>query len=127
VIVYKFVELSVVTDETLEKTVNGWVRRGWAFEGVRFVVTDHSRRPAMAFVSFVREAGPGDVAVDDDSDPDPVVRVRIPDEIDTAPIVRKQTPPPAPIELGEIELPVGDAPVARGPRRGGRGRRRKRS
>jgi hypothetical protein len=53
---YKFVELSIVTDETIEEAVNEWVARGWAFDGIRFVVTDHSRRPAMAFVSFVRES-----------------------------------------------------------------------
>ena len=26
---YKFVELSIVTDETLEEAVNEWVARGW--------------------------------------------------------------------------------------------------
>jgi len=52
---YKFVELSTVTDETLEATVNEWVAEGWKFDDIRFVVTEHSRRPAMAFVSFVRE------------------------------------------------------------------------
>ncbi len=62
---YKFVEISIVTDETIEETVNEWVRQGWAFEGIRFVVSDASRRPQMAFVSFVREVsedvenGPG--------------------------------------------------------------------
>jgi len=52
---YKFVELSIVTDQTIEETVNEWVHQGWAFEGIRFVVSDASRRPQMAFVSFVRE------------------------------------------------------------------------
>jgi hypothetical protein len=52
---YKFVELSIVTDETLESTVNEWVAEGWELDGIRFVVTEHSRRPAMAFVSFTRE------------------------------------------------------------------------
>jgi hypothetical protein len=52
---YKFVELSIVTDETLEETVNEWVARGWNLEGIRFVTTEHSKRPAMAFVSFTRE------------------------------------------------------------------------
>jgi hypothetical protein len=56
---YKFVELSVVTDETLEQTVNEWVGQGWQFDGIRFVTTEHSRRPAMAFVSFTRDADPG--------------------------------------------------------------------
>jgi len=53
---YKFVELSIVTDESLEACVNQWVARGWTLDGIRFVTTEASRRPAMAFVSFVREA-----------------------------------------------------------------------
>lgn len=52
---FKFVELSIVTDESLELCVNEWVPQGWALEGIRFVMTEHSRRPAMAFVSFTRE------------------------------------------------------------------------
>lgn len=52
---YKFVELSMVTDERLEETVNEWVAQGWQLDGIRFAMTDHSKRPAMAFVSFVRE------------------------------------------------------------------------
>jgi hypothetical protein len=55
-IIYKFVELSVVTDETIEDAVNTWVKQGWQWDGIRFVVTESSRRPGMAFVSFVREA-----------------------------------------------------------------------
>lgn len=53
---YKFVELSIVTDETIELCVNEWVGQGWDFDTIRFVVTEHSRRPQMAFVSFTREA-----------------------------------------------------------------------
>jgi hypothetical protein len=53
---YKFVELSVVTDESLELCVNEWVPLGWTLEGIRFVTSEHSRRPSMAFVSFIREA-----------------------------------------------------------------------
>jgi hypothetical protein len=55
---YKFVELSIVTDETIEETVNTWVARGWLLEGIRFVTTEASRRPQMAFVSFTREVMP---------------------------------------------------------------------
>jgi len=55
VIRYKFVELSVVTDETIEECVNDWVAKGWTFDGIRFVTTDASRRPSMAFVQFVRD------------------------------------------------------------------------
>ena len=53
---YKFVELSPVTDETIEACVNEWVQRGWHLDGIRFVVSEHSKRPGMAFVSFTREA-----------------------------------------------------------------------
>lgn len=52
---YKFVELSIVTDETIEEAVNAWVARGWLLDGIRFVTTDASRRPQMAFISFTRE------------------------------------------------------------------------
>jgi len=52
--VYKFVELSIVTDESLEEIVNKWVGEGWHLDAIRFVVTEHSRRPAMAFISFLR-------------------------------------------------------------------------
>jgi hypothetical protein len=53
---YKFVELSVVTDETIEQAVNEWVAQGWQLESIRFVTSDASRRPQMAFISFTREA-----------------------------------------------------------------------
>lgn len=56
---YKFVELSTVTDETLEHAVNHWVAQGWELDGIRFVTTEHSRRPSMAFVSFTCEVAPG--------------------------------------------------------------------
>ncbi len=52
---YKFVELSIVTDETIEEAVNAWVGRGWLLDGIRFVATEASRRPQMAFISFTRE------------------------------------------------------------------------
>jgi len=52
---YKFVELSIVTDETIEEAVNAWVARGWLLEGIRFVTSEASRRPSMAFISFTRE------------------------------------------------------------------------
>jgi hypothetical protein len=53
---YKFVEVSPVTAESLEDCVNEWVAQGWDFDGIRFVVTEHSKRPAMAFVTFTRGA-----------------------------------------------------------------------
>ncbi len=53
---YKFVEVATVTDEELERVVNEWVQKGWAFDGIHFVVRDSSKRPAMAFVAFTRPA-----------------------------------------------------------------------
>ena len=53
--IFKFVEISLVTDEAIEEVVNEWVRKGWTLEGIRFAMRDSSRRPAMAFVSFIRE------------------------------------------------------------------------
>ena len=51
---YKFVETSVVTDETLERIVNDWVAQGWQLDGIHFVVATTSKRPVMAFVAFTR-------------------------------------------------------------------------
>lgn len=53
---YKFIELSIVTDETLEASVNDWIARGWELDEIRFVTSDRSPRPAMAFLSFTRPA-----------------------------------------------------------------------
>jgi hypothetical protein len=53
---YKFVELSPVTEDSLEHAVNHWVAQGWQLDSIRFVVTEHSKRPAMAFVSFTCSA-----------------------------------------------------------------------
>ena len=59
-LVYKFVELSIVTDESIEEAVNAWVGRGWHLDAIRFVTTEASRRPSMAFVSFTRDDGGGE-------------------------------------------------------------------
>ncbi len=58
---YKIVETSTVTDEQLEQIVNEWVGRGWIFEGFQFAMRESSKRPAMAFVIFTRQA-PADEA-----------------------------------------------------------------
>jgi hypothetical protein len=52
---YKVVETSSVTDEELERIFNDWSARGWELDGVRFAMSDASRRPAMAFVTFTRD------------------------------------------------------------------------
>ena len=57
---YKVVETSTVTDESLERIFNEWTGQGWQLDGVRFAMSESSKRPTMAFVSFTRE--------DDDSE-----------------------------------------------------------
>lgn len=52
---YKVVETSSVTDEELERILNEWSARGWQLDGVRFAMSDASRRPVMAFVTFTRD------------------------------------------------------------------------
>ena len=51
---YKFVELSTVTDESIEETLNEWTQKGWMLEGIHFAMRESSKRPSMAFVVFVR-------------------------------------------------------------------------
>ncbi|PLX78607.1 MAG: DUF4177 domain-containing protein [Desulfuromonas sp.] len=53
---YKVVELTTVTDECIEETLNTWCREGWQFESIQFVVRDSSKRPSMAFIFFTRSA-----------------------------------------------------------------------
>lgn len=53
---YKVVELSTVTEETLQELLNEWTAQGWHYDGMQFAMRDSSRRPAMAFVLFTRDA-----------------------------------------------------------------------
>lgn len=52
---YKVVEISVVTDEEIERVVNEWTSMGWIFESLQFAMREASKRPAMAFVFFTRK------------------------------------------------------------------------
>ena len=52
---YKVVELSIVSDEEIEKTLNEWTELGWTFDNMQFAMRESSKRPSMAFVSFTRE------------------------------------------------------------------------
>ena len=62
--IYKVVETSTVTDVEIERILNEWTGRGYAFDSIHFVSTESSRRPGMAFVFFTRreECGPADTA-----------------------------------------------------------------
>lgn len=60
---YKFVEVSPVTDDTLDRVVNEWVAQGWTMDTIHFVVRESSHRPALAFVRLLRddpESGAGE-------------------------------------------------------------------
>ena len=52
---YKVVELSSVSDESIEEALNDWTRQGWSFDTLQFAMRESSRRPSMAFVVFTRE------------------------------------------------------------------------
>ena len=51
---YKVVELSIVTDESIEDALNLWTKNGWMFESLHFAMSTGSKRPAMAFLFFIR-------------------------------------------------------------------------
>ncbi len=56
--IYKVVEISTVTDEEIERVVNEWSAKGFAFASIHFVSTQASRRPVMAFLFFTEEHPP---------------------------------------------------------------------
>ncbi len=63
---YKVVETQTVTDEVIERLINCWVSKGWHLDGIRFAMSDASRRPAMAFILFVCEEVVGEDVVGED-------------------------------------------------------------
>lgn len=54
-IIYKVIELSLVTDEEIEKTINKWAEQDWIFDGIQFAMRDSSKRPSMAFIMFTKK------------------------------------------------------------------------
>lgn len=48
-------ELSIVTDEEIEKALNVQVKDGWSLDGIHFAMREASKRPAMAFILFTKE------------------------------------------------------------------------
>jgi len=52
---YKVVELSNVTEETIEDALNEKTAEGWSFDGMQFAMRESSKRPAMAFLMFTRD------------------------------------------------------------------------
>jgi hypothetical protein len=53
--IYKVVEVSEVTDESLEVILNQWTQKGWRFDSLQFAMREGNRRPGMAFIFFARE------------------------------------------------------------------------
>jgi hypothetical protein len=51
---YKVVELGLVTDEEIERTLNEWTAQGWKLDSMHFAMRESSKRPSMAFVTFAR-------------------------------------------------------------------------
>ncbi len=54
-ITYKVKELTIVTDETIEDALNRHVGEGWRLDTIQFAMGPASKRPAMAFILFIRE------------------------------------------------------------------------
>jgi len=55
-VVYKVVETSSVSEDELERIINARVAEGWTFDGMQFAMRESSKRPAMAFLLFTRQA-----------------------------------------------------------------------
>jgi len=51
---YKVVETSDVSDVELEKILNEWTADGWRLDTMQFAMRESSKRPAMAFLTFIR-------------------------------------------------------------------------
>jgi hypothetical protein len=51
---YKVVEVSPVSEETLEDALNRLAAERWSLESVHFVSREGSHRPALAYLFFVR-------------------------------------------------------------------------
>ena len=55
---YRVIELSDVSDRSIEAALNGVLAEEYRFESIHFVTQQGSRRPTMAFLFFTRnEAG----------------------------------------------------------------------
>ena len=52
------VELSDVSDRSIEEALNAAAGEGWRFESVHFVTQPGNRRPTMAFLFFTRDVLP---------------------------------------------------------------------
>lgn len=48
-------EVSIVTEEELEKVINETIKEGYYLDGINFAMRESSKRPSMAFVVFTKE------------------------------------------------------------------------
>ncbi len=58
---YKVIELSRVTDEAIEETLNHWTQEGWKWVDMRFAMVEGIRRPAIAYVFFTKNTTKAEV------------------------------------------------------------------
>ncbi len=54
-LIYKVVEVNMVSEDTLEEVLNEWTTQGWHFDGMHFAMRESQKRPSMAFVIFTKE------------------------------------------------------------------------
>jgi hypothetical protein len=54
-LIYKVIELSPVSAEAIEESLNEWAAKGWQYDGMQFAMRESSKRPAMAFLLFTRQ------------------------------------------------------------------------
>ncbi|NTV50749.1 MAG: DUF4177 domain-containing protein [Geobacteraceae bacterium] len=54
-LIYKVVEIGIVTEDAIEETLNDLTSKGWHFDGLQFAMRESSKRPAMAFALFTQE------------------------------------------------------------------------
>jgi len=52
---YKVIELTTVSEDMIEETLNQWTAKGWCFDGLHFAMRESQKRPSMAFVLFTIE------------------------------------------------------------------------
>jgi Domain of unknown function (DUF4177) len=52
---YKVVEISTVSEDKLEETLNEWAPQGWRLDGLHFAMRESQKRPSMAFIIFTRD------------------------------------------------------------------------
>lgn len=55
---FKVIELSTVTDETLQDALNTGAAEGFQLDSMHFAMRESSKRPSMAFLVFTQSPAP---------------------------------------------------------------------